>query len=235
MAIIASDKGGSGAPILPAGSYLARCFSMVHIGHVEDTFEGRTKTVNKVRIGFELPLEKYTFSEDRGEEPRTMFKEFTLSLNEKSTLRKSLESWRSVPFTTKELEAFDVQTVLGHPCQLTVTHKVSKTSNKAFATIASINPIMKGIPMPDPITPQVLFAYDLEPDAMIEVLGNLPDFMFKKIEMSSEWKALGSEIKKSAKAAVEAAGAASSPADDAVADAEAVEETATEGSVKPPF
>jgi len=69
MKIIASNTGGTTYEPVPAGTYIARCFSMVHIGTVMETFQGESKLQNKVRLTWELPLELKVFNEERGEQP----------------------------------------------------------------------------------------------------------------------------------------------------------------------
>ncbi|MHA1379626.1 MAG: hypothetical protein ACTSRG_14730 [Candidatus Helarchaeota archaeon] len=45
-----------------------------------------------------------------------------MSLHAKATMRKFLESWRGKKFTKEELEGFDLQKILGKPCQLQIIH-----------------------------------------------------------------------------------------------------------------
>jgi hypothetical protein len=60
MAIIA-EKSGSSYFLIEAGSYAARCYSMVHIGTIEEEFNGEKKKRNKVRLTWEIPSEKFVF------------------------------------------------------------------------------------------------------------------------------------------------------------------------------
>jgi hypothetical protein len=57
-------------------------------------------------ITWELPTELEVFHEEKGEEPYVVSKTYTLSMHEKATLRRDLESWRGQGFTEKEAEAF---------------------------------------------------------------------------------------------------------------------------------
>jgi len=98
MAILATNTGtGNNFEPIEAGSYPARCYSMIHIGTIKENFQGDEKTMNKVRITWELPTELKVFKEENGEQPHVVSKEFTLSLHEKATLRaffKKLERQR---------------------------------------------------------------------------------------------------------------------------------------------
>ena len=99
MAIIATTQESTLYKPLEPGNYVARCYSMVHIGTIEETINGVAKKLNKVRIGWELPTEMKVFKEEIGEQPITISKEFTLSMHEKSTLRNFLKNWRGKDFT----------------------------------------------------------------------------------------------------------------------------------------
>jgi hypothetical protein len=69
---------------------------------------------------------------------------YTLSLNEKATLRKHLEAWRGKLFTPAELEGFDLENLLGANCQLQVIHNLSD-QGRTFANIQAIVPLGKGM------------------------------------------------------------------------------------------
>jgi len=57
MSIIAKAGGGTPRELVPAGSHVARCYSMIHIGTIETTYMDETKLQNKVRLTFEIPAE----------------------------------------------------------------------------------------------------------------------------------------------------------------------------------
>jgi hypothetical protein len=72
---------------------------------------------------------------------------YTLSLSEKSNLRPILQAWRGRAFTPDELKKFDVTTVLGAPCMITVTHEPKKDGG-VYANVASVAKLPSGIPAP---------------------------------------------------------------------------------------
>ena len=96
--------------IVPSGTHVARCYSMIHIGTVEWEWQGETKYSNKIRVTFELPHEMREFSGE--EKPMVISKEYTLSLHEKSNLRRDLEGWRGKSFDSKELVNFDITNLI---------------------------------------------------------------------------------------------------------------------------
>lgn len=186
MSIIATNNGvcGKFEPI-PTGNYPARCYSMIHIGTIEETILGQTKILNKVRITWELPTELKVFKEENGEQPMVVSKEFTLSLHEKSTLRNFLKNWRGKDFTEEEAKAFDVTKLIGVPCMLNITHKKSKDGQRVYAEIGSISAMPKGFVCPNQINDSFIFTYD---DFDNETFMNLPEFLRLKMVTSVEFK-----------------------------------------------
>ena len=187
MAITARTQSNSKKfEIIPAGSYPARCYSMIELGTNEETYQGVSKMVNKVRITWELPTETMVFKEERGPEPRVISKEFTLSMHEKANLRAFLENWRGKSFTEKEAEAFDVTNLLGVPCLLSITHKAA-TNGNTYANISSVSLLPKGMECPEMINERQELSFD---DFNQELFDQLPDFIKEKISMSEEYKTL---------------------------------------------
>jgi len=186
MAITAKNE-SKPRELIPAGNHVARCYQMIHIGHVTDKIQGEEKTLNKVRIGWELPNELRVFNTDLGEQPMVISKEFTLSMNEKANLRRMLESWRGKGFTEEQAKSFDITVLLGKPCMLNIIHRVSEKNGNTYAEVSSITPLPKGFVCPEQVNPILKWDYD-NPDWMFFEL--LPDFIKVKIESSREYKAL---------------------------------------------
>lgn len=185
MAIIASNNGGTSYEPIASGSYAARCYSMIHIGTIEETILGTTKRLNKVRITWELPTELKVFKEENGEQPQVISKEFTLSLHEKATLRNFLKNWRGKDFTDEEAKAFDIEKLVGAPCMINITHKLSKDQSKTYAEIGSISPMPKGMTCPNQINPSFVWTYE---DFDLNKFNSLPDYIRNKMINSDEFK-----------------------------------------------
>ena len=186
MSIIAKNDGTNFEPA-PGGTFAARCYSMVHIGTVEDNIPGKgIKKVNKIRISWELPTEKKVFKEEFGEQPIVVHKEFNLSMNEKSNLRKFLESWRGKQFTEEEAKAFDVTKLLGIACLLTIVHKKKADGTGDYADITSVVALPKQMPVDPQINPTFEFNYS-EPFDKVK-FESLPEWLRKKMMMSDEYK-----------------------------------------------
>lgn len=183
MPITATSKEGGNYTPLEPGTYLARCYSMIHIGTIQEEFQGEKKTMNKVRITWELPTELKEFKQGDGEKPYSVSKEFTLSLHEKSTLRAFLKSWRGKDFTEDEAKAFDVTKLLGAACMVSIGNKQGK-DGKVYAEINSVSPVIKGLEVPKQINPTFELDYD---NFNLEAFKSLPEYLRKKMESSLEF------------------------------------------------
>jgi hypothetical protein len=122
MALTISDTGGGSFEQAPQGNHNATCYRLVDVGTHSETFEGETKQRHSIFISWELNDAKM---EDG--RPYTILKQYTLSLNEKSALYKDLCQWRKKPFTTEELQGFDLTKILGLTCELAIGE--TKTGN----------------------------------------------------------------------------------------------------------
>jgi len=187
MAIIATSTGASSRrePI-PAGSYAARCYSMIQLGTNEETIQGELKRVSKVRITWELPTELKIFKEENGEQPLVISREFTLSMHEKSALRQFLQSWRGKQFTEQEALAFDVTALIGKPCLISISHNVAKNGN-TYANITGVNLLPKGMECPNQINENQVLSFD---NFNNELFDSLPSFIKERVASSDEFKAM---------------------------------------------
>jgi len=136
MPIIAKAGGGSFAPA-PAGTHSAVCCDVVDLGVLEVNYAGKTKRQHKITVIWQI-------GERRDDDKLFLLrKRYTLSLHEKASLRKDLESWRGRSFTPAELEGFDIETLLGVPCLLSVIHQAK--DGDIFANISAIMRLPKGM------------------------------------------------------------------------------------------
>ena len=123
MALVVQQKSYTPAP---EGIHAAVCVDVVDLGMKETQWGSK----HKCRIVWELaaPMEdgrRFTIQQ-----------QFTVSLHEKSGLFKTLKAWRGRPFTAEELAGFDLEKVIGAPCQLVVTH--AEEEGKTYANITAI-------------------------------------------------------------------------------------------------
>src|SRR5262245_18905145 len=100
----------------PEGLHHAVCVDVIDVG-LQDTPWGPKM---KVALRWELDLP----NPDRNNRPYLVTQRYSLSLNEKATLRRLLEAWRGRRFTEAELAGFDLEALLGVNCQLQIVHNL---------------------------------------------------------------------------------------------------------------
>lgn len=185
MPIIATGKSGGGFEPVGEGLHTAICTSVIDLGDQYNERFGNKQ--RKVRITWEVDDETVTV--DGEEKPRIISKEYTLSLSDKATLRRDLESWRGAKFSDDDIyvDGFDLQNILGKPCQITVVHNVSK-SGKTYADIAGIVPLQKGMTPPRHSGDLVYFALDSDND--LSMIDTFPQFIQDKIKKSPTYEQL---------------------------------------------
>lgn len=175
-------SGGGTRQIAPAGTHIARCYQVIDHGTHYD--EKWAKHSRKVQFIFELPNEKAVFNEEKGEQPFYVKSTFTLSMNEKATLRKFVQSWIGKEMNDKEAAEFDLLKLCGRDCMVNVVHTTK--GDNTYVNIASISPLMKGATCPPAFNK--LLTYDTTEHNQ-EVFDQLPEFLQKIIQDSDEWKA----------------------------------------------
>lgn len=167
--------------IAPVGMHLARIYQIIDLGTTEQTgqFGGKKR---KVQILFELPLETAVFDQEKGEQPFYARNMYTLSMHEKSTLRKDVHSMLGKQLTDDEAKSFNIFNLLGKECMVNIIHKQS--GDKTYANIQTITPVPKGMVCPPAVNPSLVFSTQ-QPD--MEVFRKLPDFVQDKIKLSDEF------------------------------------------------
>ena len=185
MGIYAEKHEGEYKQVAP-GTYVARCISMLEIGTIREDFQGVPRSVQKVQIRWELPTELEVFNAEKGQEPFSVSKTYTLSMHEKSNLRKDLESWRGKGFTEEEAKKFDITKLLEKTCILNIINRQSKTNpGRTVTEISSIMPMMKGQVCPDQINPTKVLSYD---NFNWDLFESLSDYTKDKIRSSVEYQ-----------------------------------------------
>lgn len=180
--LIAKDTSTGGFDPIEAGTYPAICCAIIDIGlQYNKVYD---KENHQVVLMFELPTE--TFEADGIIRSRTISGTYTLSLTDKSNLRKMLESWRAKAFTPEELEGFDLEKVLGLPCFVNVIDDTNATTGKTYSKIGSVSEVPKGFTAPVGREEPLLF--DLEADNAQAILPILPERIKKRIFESETYK-----------------------------------------------
>lgn len=183
ISITVKENQTGGYPPIEAGSYRAVCYSIVVLGTTyNEVFDNVQK---KVMFTWELPDERINVNGE--DKPRAISATYTMSLNEKANLRKTLESWRGKQFTAEELQGFDITKVLGAPCMISTTTGTN-TLGKQFAKVSAVSRLPKGMEVPkDTENPQVIFDISND-DCPLEDMEKLPTFVQERIKQSEEYK-----------------------------------------------
>ena len=174
MAIIAKDSGGGSFTPAPAGSHVAVCDMVVDLGLQENDYQGERSIKHQVYIRWEL-VDEYLPTD--ATKRFSVGKFYGLSLHEKATLRRHLESWRGVPFTPDQLKAFDIAKLLGAPCLIAVTHG-TKANGDINAKVDGVMKMPKNMPPPGDTTMTPLIYDDEHPAAY----DSLPEWLQKKVD-----------------------------------------------------
>ena len=164
----------------PEGNHVAVCCSLVDLGTQHS--EKWDKNQRKILIEWEL-------AEETKEDGTPFYVDeiYTFSMNEKSSLRKHLESWRGVRFSADDFGKFELSVLIGKGCMLNIVHTAK--DDKVYANIASIARLPKGMPAPEmKASPRV---FSLEPSEHDPAaMAGLRDKIVEKIKASPEWAKL---------------------------------------------
>jgi len=180
MAFLSKDAGGTGGfePV-PAGTYVARCITVVDIGIQQSNFGPK----EKVWLGFEIPSVRVSWTKrnDQGVEiehegPALIGSTYTNSIHRKAILGQHLVSWRGKDFTDKERDGFELFNVLGAPCMISVTHNIK--GDKTYANITAIMRLPQGTTAPDAETD--IIGYSPSDNTKIGNLTKLPEWLQKR-------------------------------------------------------
>ncbi len=181
---ITAKRGVTREPV-PAGMYPARLYKIIHYGTIPGGYEG--KLTNTIRLEWELPTKMKVFDPAKGEQPLSISKEYTLSMNEKANLCKDVESWEGKKFELdSEVEKYNILDLIGKECMINVAHKTAKSSGNVYSYVASVSPMPEGMECPMAINPPFIFDYDENFDEGI--LENLHKFFQDKIKSSAEYQ-----------------------------------------------
>lgn len=134
MPIYAREPEGKNFNPPPEGIHVACCCDVVDLGMADHGYGEK----HFVEVFWQL--------EDTNPETGDRFtvrRRYTNSLSEKASLRKDLETWRGRKFNKEELAGFDLEVLIGKPCQVQVAHRLTE-HGKTFANVTAVIPLGKG-------------------------------------------------------------------------------------------
>lgn len=203
MSFFIENTGGDFERV-PVGMHLSRCYRLIDLGTQETTYMGAVKKQPKLMLGWEI----HGMNEDgtpikmSDGRPFAIFKNYTNSLDPRGNLFKDIQSWRGRPFTPEEAVKFDLDTVLGHFCMVSIVE--STKEGKTYTNVDSVTPVpiqIKKLGLPEAVNPTQSF-YLGNPDMkMFETFSNN---LKTKIQKSPEWARFTAKTAAPAKAATPA-------------------------------
>jgi hypothetical protein len=171
--------------IAPAGSHMARLYSVIDLGHQATEWAGETKIMHKVVLTWELhgnddndqPLQ----TDDK--KPLIVSKRYTVSLGDQARLRQDLEAWSNKKMTAEDRKNFDLRNLLGKFCMVNITH----SEDGKYANISGISPVPSALrnAQPEGVNPTMHFWLAEFDQAKYDLL---PKYYKEKITESSEWR-----------------------------------------------
>ncbi len=176
MGLTVSESSGSTFKSAPAGTHLARCVRLIDIGTQHGEYQGKPTVRRQMIVMWELPQELM----DDGK-PFVASKFYTASLGEKASLRKDLEAWRGRAFSAEELAGFDMRTILGKVCMLSVVGK-----DNGGTKVGGVMAAPKGTQLPAAVNTPYSFDIDEWDENAFQ---GLSDGIKGLIQASDEYKA----------------------------------------------
>lgn len=122
------------------GMYPAVLIGLVDLGTHTHVFQGESKKARKLFLAWELSGEN-----DSKGEAFVVGQDYTWSLHKKAKFRALVEGWNGAAMN--DAEEFDVSTLLGKTCCVTITEGQT-AGGKKFSEIASVGPVMKSMVVP---------------------------------------------------------------------------------------
>jgi len=169
--------------IAPTGSHLARLYRIIDLGTQKSEYMGKVNMLRKVKFFWELHGDDLKTDDGK---PLIHTRNYTLSLGEKASLRKDLESWRGKSFTDDELRGFDLTNLLDKWCMITVQHRES--NGKTYADAVAVTPVPAVVAkagLPEGVNTTLLFDMQKFDQA---VFDGLSDGLKNQIMQSAEFQ-----------------------------------------------
>lgn len=182
MSMIASDNGGQTIEKLENGVYTAVSSAIIDLGLQRNEQFGKTQ--RKFMMIWTIIGEEIEINGEK--QPRTISKEYSFSLNEKSTLKKDLQAWRGKPFSEEELQGFNILTLLNKACQLQII--LEEKNNKKYNNIAGIMSLPKGSNVQ---TLNNTYYFDMEEAETWENFIRIPNWIQEKMKKAENLESTG--------------------------------------------
>ena len=170
--------------LVPAGTYQAVCNAVWDLGNQKSTWGGVDVPKHKIYIRWELNL----LIEEEGEYNGKRYvigQLYNLILAPKSNLYKHLMSWRGKEFNKEEFEGFDVTTVLGANCLISVVHNEGN-DGRIWANVGSIVPLLPDMEKMTPECPADEPEWVKEKQANQYSVSDVPEYNAEEAYQASD-------------------------------------------------
>lgn len=168
----------------PTGSHRAVLYKLINLGTLTTEWNGQEKKQHKIRLYWELSDEKVTYEKD-GEtvsKPFSVGGKYTYSLFENSHLTPIVTGMLGTKLHEDEIPGFDIETLLGTPCLITVIH--DEYNGNKFAKVSNVTVLPRGMEAPTQVNKTEIL--DVRKLSQQEI-GELPEFIRKDMESSAEY------------------------------------------------
>lgn len=176
--------------LAPKGTHLARVWKIAFLGTQKSIWEGKEKELDKLRIWWELPEEAKSWEVEENGKTVTkdgifsISKEYTFSMGDKSNLRPIVEGIIGSKLSDDEAWDFDIESIIGMPCLIRVSHQSSKDGNREFAKVESTSELMKSQTCPPQVNETVIINAS---EITAEEVEALPDYLRDAIKLSPQF------------------------------------------------
>lgn len=167
----------------PTGTHRAVLYKIINLGNLETEWQGKKKKSHKIRLYWELSDESIEYEKD-GEKktaPLSISRKFTFSLGDNSHLYPVVTGIVG-GLTEDERWNFNIESLLGVPCLITIIH--DEFNGIKFAKVTAATQLPKGMEKPVQVNPSVVI--DVRKLTKEEV-DALPEFIAKDMQSSDEY------------------------------------------------
>jgi CO dehydrogenase/acetyl-CoA synthase delta subunit len=181
--------------LAPKGTHIARVYKLINLGTLKTEWQGKEKDTKKIRLYFELPTEEKVYTNKEGIEIKdvhTISAEYTLSMGDRAKLKPIVEGIIGTSLQEDEAYNFDVESLVGMTCLITIKHEKTKDGSREYSVIASTASLMKGMTAPEPVKKAEIIDVNTITD---EQLAELHEKIQEKITSSKEWKLKAQAVK----------------------------------------
>jgi hypothetical protein len=172
---IAAKAGGSFAPKVKAGTHLALINAVVDLG-VQKGSAKYPAPKRKLYVGFEFPAIQVEYKQENGtveRAPARLGRFLAVSMHEKATLRKLIESMLGKKFSDSAASQYDLRDLIGLCVMAPVSHKV--VGADTYANVDTPVPLPEGFPNPYKLADAPLY-YDTDAHDPL-AFAALPEFL----------------------------------------------------------